>query len=694
MTGPFADRTLATLSALLASLALSASSATHAAHNPYGVHLLPVGGDDIEKHLTWAHTLIGDGGHVKCLFGGIDANTTAPNPDWVRLVQGIYDRDMIPVLRLAGHYAGDGWVKPQADAPGDYTSVAKAVQAVVAGLPRREGVPLYVEVWNEPNLDLEWSGQASAEEYGEFLVDVHAALKALGDERIQVLNGATALDPEFVREMFEKVPASAHAFDVWASHPYPQNHPPEYNIHDNTARYRDATIDGYLLELEVLREFGRPDAKVMVTETAYVLGNQLYRSEGYPIIDEQRRADYIMRAFRDYWSRWPEVLAVFPFIFVDAAAGWRGFEWVHPGSGTDENGWPTKRHLQYDYVAKLAKPNDPTGGISGRVVEPTTRQPAVGVRVELDGGADRAVTDAFGNFMFAQVQPGRHTVSLEARGLTADGWQPFEVQAGQNAVHDLPVRPRAWAELEGTVREAGTDRPLSRAFLRLWPGGATEASGPTGRFLFPQLLPGEYSLEASLFGHGPARTAAIRVRPGRRATAFVHLGPLPIALKGDNMLTNPGFEQAATGQGIIAWSSLDGQPHREIFQPEQGLVHGGTGALAIHLPRKRAEWSLWQATNYNSTTPGTVYAAGAWVAAKELPAGKCRAKIVLRCLTNGGEHVGQVEQTTQLALTGRWQPLVVSLTAPERAQRLQVLLSAEGSRGIVLFDDVCAGEAG
>jgi len=693
MRAPLAFRPAAVLVILSSCIAALPCTPVHAAHNPYGVHLLPVGGADIEKHLTWAHTLVGDGGHVKCLFMGIDARTTKPQDDWVRLVQGIYDRNMIPVLRLAGHYGEGGWVKPEADAPGDYSSVAKAVQAVVAGLPRKEAVPLYVEVWNEPNLDLEWSGQASAQEYAEFLVDVYAALKALGDDRIQVLNGATALDAEFVRAMFQKVPASVRAFDVWGSHPYPQNHPPEYNIHDRTARYPDGTIDGYRLELAVLGESGRPDTKVMITETGYVLGNQTYAGEGYPLIDEQRRADYIMRACRDYWSKWPEVLAVFPFIFCDAAGGWRGFEWVYPDSGTDENGWPTKRHLQYDYIAKLAKPNDPTGGISGRLLEPTSKQPAAGVRLSLDDGVQRVVTDVFGNFLFAQIEPGTHTVSLESPGLIAEAWEPFEVQAGQNAVRDLPVRPRAWAQLEGTVREAASDRPLARAFLRLWPDGQTKESGPLGQFIFPQLLPGEYELAASLPGYGPARNTGIGVRSGQRVSAFLHLGPLPLGLKGGNLLTNCGFEEGSADDPIIAWSSLDGQPHPQVLQREEELVHGGTAALAMHLPRERAEWTVWQATDYNSAKPGTVYAAGAWVAAEDLPGGRCRAKIALRCLTNAGEGVGQAEKAAELSLTGRWQALVVTLTAPERSQRLQILLTAEGAGGLIVFDDTCAGEA-
>ncbi|MFQ6097190.1 MAG: hypothetical protein ACE5O2_05625, partial [Armatimonadota bacterium] len=465
-------------------------SPASAAHNPYGVHLLVVPPQDIETQVTWAHSLVGDGGHVKCFFTGITAQTAGPRPEWVALLNAIYARNMIPLIRLAGVYRDGQWIKPKADARGDYSSIANAVKAVVQRLPRKDGVPLYVEVWNEPNLDAEWSGEADAEEYAQFLVAVYRAIKSIGDDRIRVLNGGLATSPEFAREMFTKVPGSVRAFDLWASHPYPQNHPPEYNIHDKTAAYPDCTIDAYLLELAVVEEFRGEDVRVMITETGYNLGNQTYGFEGYPIINEENRADYIMRAFRDYWSKWPEVVAVFPFEFCDAGGGWADFNWVYPDSETTADGWPTKRHLQYDYVAALAKPNDATGCISGSAFDPATgatvQQGRVAAakrgqspfsragrkrRSQAKKGSDPFLLDPFGNFLLPRLAPGSYRLQLRARYFRARWDEPVEVRAGENTVVRLPARPVGYGTVSGIAREVGTDRPLKDVRVALLPGG-------------------------------------------------------------------------------------------------------------------------------------------------------------------------------------------------------------------------------
>lgn len=272
-------------------------------------------------------------------------------------------------------------------------------------------------MWNEPNLGLEWSGRPDLEEYGRFLVEVSRAIRSIGDSRIRILNGAFGLSAESAEEMFTKVPESLHAFDVWASHPYPHNHPPAYNIHDGTADKADFTIDAYLLELAVLKRFGRQPVPVMITETGYDLGNDLFTSsEGYPIIDEYVRAEYIMRAFRDYWPTYPEVVAVLPFIFCEA--GWERFNWVSTDSRTGEDGLPTSPHLQYTYVRNLAKPTDKTGAISGCVSESTLGVRIPGASVTLSPGGAKATCGPDGGYTFSGLVPVRYSVSATADGYT------------------------------------------------------------------------------------------------------------------------------------------------------------------------------------------------------------------------------------------------------------------------------------
>lgn len=315
--------------------------------------------DYINYQLDRIREVAGPGAYVKQLLYRINAQTAGPLPCWVYFVNAAYDRDLIPVLRLQGEYGGPYWRKPDPDPGGGYATYAAALKRVVAGLPRREGRPLYVEIWNEPNLGVEWGGAPNPAEYGRFLVDAAAAIRSLNDPRIVILNGALSPGGEYNHleyiDALAQVPGALQAFDVWASHPYPGNRPPEQNLHANPELpYPWLTIDSYKQELERLAARGRPGLRVLLTETGYQLGTRDLEWLGLPEIDEGRRADYIARALRDYWSRWPEVIGVCPFELVDPAhdSRWRAWDWLYPDGG---------RHQQYDAVAGLAKPSPVPG---------------------------------------------------------------------------------------------------------------------------------------------------------------------------------------------------------------------------------------------------------------------------------------------------------------------------------------------
>jgi uncharacterized repeat protein (TIGR01451 family) len=320
--------------------------------NHYGVHTFVQDlclESYVDFQLDKALNLVGVGGHVTQLLYPVTASTMGPDPCWVHFVEAAYDRTLVPIVRLQGEWGGDFWVKPEADVPGDYTSIAQAYKRVVRDLPRRDGHTLYVQVWNEPDVSLEWGGEVNASEYGHFFVDVAQAIHSIGDPRIKVLNGAlTPGNAGFVRQL-TNVPGFVWAFDLWASHCYPFNHPPSYNIHNRTARYPQYSIDSYLLELSALANYGgRRGVKVLVTETGYQLYDRTFRFEGYPAITEDNRASYIKRAFRDYWASWPEVVGVTPFELVDPYGSWWSWDWLFPGTDAP--------HKQYTVVRAVPKP--------------------------------------------------------------------------------------------------------------------------------------------------------------------------------------------------------------------------------------------------------------------------------------------------------------------------------------------------
>lgn len=331
----------------------AAPPATQTYDNPYGIHTF-VQDLCLDRYINFqldkALELVGAGGHVKQLLYPVTNATGGPRQCWVEFVNGAYDRNLVPIVRIQGEWGGGYWIKPQADAPGDYTSIAEAYKRVVQGLPRRDGHTLYVEVWNEPDLPVEWSWAPSAWEYGHFFVDVAAAIHSLGDPRIKVLNaGLTPGNSSFTRQLVS-VPGFVESFDLWATHCYPHNHPPEYNLHQGTATYAQFAIDSYLLELDVLARYGgRSDVQVILTETGHALGENTFGFEGYPPIDENNRADYMVRAFRDYWLSWPEVVAATPFELVDPYDKTWYMDWLYPTIDVP--------HEQYIAVAALPKPD-------------------------------------------------------------------------------------------------------------------------------------------------------------------------------------------------------------------------------------------------------------------------------------------------------------------------------------------------
>lgn len=308
--------------------------------------------------LDRARDLVGEGGVVKQLVMPITLDTRTVPTCWVEFVWAAYRRGLDPILRLQGKRAGNVWLAPDPRGPYAYADIATRYRDFVAALPRVDGRTLYIQVWNEPNRREEWGGYVSPEAYARFFSAVADAIHSLGDPRIRVLNAplAPAGDYDnlaFMDAMFTAVPESLWKFDLWAAHAYPGNRPPEYNHHDGTARAGDRhTIDAYVLELERLAEWGRPDVRVILSETGYALGDASFSE--YPPIDEWNRAEYMRRAFADYWSRWPEIVAVAPFQLSDPDRRWSAWDWIAP------YGAP---HPQYTAVAHLSL-SDVPGSLS------------------------------------------------------------------------------------------------------------------------------------------------------------------------------------------------------------------------------------------------------------------------------------------------------------------------------------------
>lgn len=660
-------------------------------NNIYGAHLLVddgLPGTKGHRHLQWARHLVGRWGYAKTLFGGIDANTKGAAPGWVDYVKRCYEFELIPVIRLAGHWTGNGWIAPQPDKPGDYSSMAEAVHRVVSDLPRSDLCPLYIEVWNEPNLPLEWSGKPNPQEYADFFVQVAEAIRDIGDDRIYILNGALSTDLSWVEKLCDANERFIDAFDVWSSHPYPHNRPPSINHHDKTAPPDAAhTIDSYLLETAILARRGRPGVPVMITETGYDLGNSAYAHEGHPIINEANRADYTVRAFRDHWSKWPEIIAVTPFEFSNEA--WERFDWVYPASPTTEDGIPTQVHAQYAAVAALAKPTDRTGAVNGNVTVGKLGSPLEDVRVVVRHQLTGSASDLLGNYFLPDLRPGKYDIIADKPGFE-EIEREVTVARGANTVLDLQLRPLETETLTGTVLSGDDGEPLEDVVLTLEPGGYEVKTDKRGRYEFEECVPTRYTLRATDRGRLTYDTP-LQIELHKPNEHDFVLGDDKTRGR-DNMMQNAGFEAGGGGAGkpeiALGYEPWPTASYRAgMCNLSERHAHTGRWSKEIEM---RPDTLIRQITHYNTARPGTTYVAGAWVRT-DTSDDDAAAWIGLTATRNDGSDVASASVPRGDRVTGRserWQWLEVRLTAPEGAERLSVEMHAAGSRGSAYFDDL------
>lgn len=649
-------------------------------NNPYGVHtMLQDFGHypTIDTHLTWAKTLVGEGGYVKQLIYPITTSTTGPQQWWIYFADKCYDLDLNPVYRLGGTTGENGWwQKPEADAPGDYTTIANVIKNIVSQLPRRDGHTLYIEVFNEPNLKIEWSGTPNPVEYADFLIDVSAAIRSLNDPRIKIMNAGLSIGGDydnlsFIDTMCTQRPAVTQAFDVWATHPY-ATVAPEENWHEGTTTNKMA-IDHYVLELQRL-------SKYMDVSNLKVIGTECgYGGEGYD------NADYMMRAFRDYYSKWPEVLAMCPW---DFAYPFGDAHWIYGDSGTDPYGYPTHATLQYHYVYKLAKPNMGTGGISGRITEGAFGTWLEGATVTLSPGSVSVVSDPRGLYMFPALTPGTYSISAGKSGYYDRTIGNISVTAAENSVVNVSLQAEGFGTIQGVAAEGESGSPIQGVEVVTSPGGYTAESQADGSYAIFNASPGTYSMTASKRFYYPHSKTGVSVATGGVTQADFRLG-----IGGDpaysNMLGNTGFE-GTPGETIApGWISVDGGSHPEIFTLDGNVRYAGDTSQKMNTTT--SDLYLWQMTGYTSITGGQSYMMQVWCRTSGLvTGGEKGAGLTYAFFSNALEYKGGGD-IGNLSGTNEWTLIRGTVVAPAESQRLQVQVRCRGTSGSAWFDQVYAG---
>ncbi len=410
----------------------------------FGMHNLKDGGVEYRTGFDWTKHLVGPG----FVFDWANGDVV-----WI---EEAMDRGLIPCIRVQEGSGGD---TPD---PGFAGNVASTITDwKLHQRPDYADRYVYLQLWNEPSDPRDY---VPYDVFADYMVQAYANVK-------NAESAAAAIDPDIAGTLLVMTPGqnnpswwtdalnhnpnAAFAFDVWATHPYPESYPPHYNWHNGTPFFtRHKTIDSYLLDLDVFAQFGRRGFPVMITETAY--GDHLGISyEGYPKTTRAMAADYNVAAFGDFWYRWPEIVAVHPFLLNNLS--WRAFEWAEGGSSVDTNGdgvlEPANPFPQYTDVrdlrvsleaggklapARLGPYRGPVGILQGTVTRSDTGDPVPYANVHTDGFEFGGPTLFDGMYVVRGVPVGTYTLTVEKQGYVTASRQ-VTVSSGTTTTADFAL---------------------------------------------------------------------------------------------------------------------------------------------------------------------------------------------------------------------------------------------------------------
>jgi PKD repeat protein len=417
--------------------------------NIFGMHNLKDGGPEFGLGMEYTKHLVGDGFVFDWVF------------DFEPWIEKAFQLNLIPCIRVQESAGGD---YPD---PGYAGNVAWSILNYKIAHPEYAQRLVYLQLWNEPNDQRDF---VPPDVFADYLVAAHSRVH-------QAENEAAALYPELGLEgtlktmtpgqngpswwdaAFAHNPDAKFAFDVWGTHPYPEATPPHYNLHDGDVFIETSkTVDSYLMDLDVIaKPHGNPPRSrrgfpVMITETAY--GEKLGVSyEGWPKTNRQMAADYNVDAFGERWFKWPEIIAVHPFILSNLS--WEKFAWVPwYSSYEDTNGdgirEPTDPYPQYEAVrqlrlnreaqgmapARLIPYRGPRGTVMGTVLRSDSGDPVPYATLFTDGYEFGHVSLYDGQYEIHDIPAGTYTLSVEKNGYSSAGRQ-ITVSDGQVTTADF-----------------------------------------------------------------------------------------------------------------------------------------------------------------------------------------------------------------------------------------------------------------
>lgn len=297
-------------------------------NNKVGIHIL------FPEELQQAASMInGNGGE----WGYVTIPIQAGDRDilkWQTFMDDAKKYKVIPILRLAteGDYFNTKvWRKPDG---GDVVDFANFLNSLDWPVKNR-----YIVVFNEPNRNDEWGGQASPSEYAQILEFAENAFKQRNNDFFVIsagMDNAMANSTEgfneftFLQQMQQEVPDVFNNLDGIGSHSYPNPafaRPPWFNDQESVATFQ--------YEQSIIKNYTGNQLPVFITETGWTADR----------VDEDTMASYYQYAFSNVWNN-QYVIAVTPFLYRANSGAFANFSFL-------KNEQPTKSHKFIETMQKV-----------------------------------------------------------------------------------------------------------------------------------------------------------------------------------------------------------------------------------------------------------------------------------------------------------------------------------------------------
>lgn len=206
----------------------------------------------------------------------------------------------------------------------------------------------------------------------------------------------------------------------------------------------------------------------------------------------------------------------------------------------------------------------PFGNISGNVTNQLNSEPIASALVEISGDRRESVqTNSSGGFQFDNVTAGNYTIKI-----SASGFEPYQedldIDDGENVPLAIQLKP--FPSISGTVLNRENDSPIFEVKVSIeGPGTADILTDSEGKFVFPNLSAGDYTIKLDKQGFESVQ-GIIALPEGASVNRVYKLLPQEITSSVSGKVVNKETQEGIPEVKL----SLSGTASQDVFTDENG----------------------------------------------------------------------------------------------------------------------------